>query len=382
MENFKTFISEVKSPGWYTALHRKQKGMFYRGEDPKTRRSGAGLGALGTGLYLTWEVGMAKAYSRLATKGSVVKFKVPSNLKIADAYGKDMMDVKKKMGIDGYSADPMYAKALTFELKRMGYDGVVSDKVAEGLVIFDHAVKKVKKMGTLNLDEGKGGAAAGKLELIRTSFAKAKEYVEKMHKDFDIEKEIPNFQKNYEYAQKLAKGGFAQRKDMPVIDNRDIKLLQKRLKKGAIDIARPFADNEVPDDPFPQGLDKSTGKEWVKGGLAKNDGDAKDDVVDVKIKSVAVGNLKPIQSQIYFDKSIRNVAEFGAKGTKDFSSSKNNFYVISSDNRIIDGHHRFLSAVLVDPKIKVTALEIDLPIKELLPLTLSYTDAIGNVRNK
>ena len=33
---------------------------------------------------------------------------------------------------------------------------------------------------------------------------------------FDIEKEIPNFKKNYEYAQKLAKGGFAQRKDMPV----------------------------------------------------------------------------------------------------------------------------------------------------------------------
>ena len=27
MENFKTFISEVKSPGWYTALHRKQKGI-------------------------------------------------------------------------------------------------------------------------------------------------------------------------------------------------------------------------------------------------------------------------------------------------------------------------------------------------------------------
>jgi len=382
MKNFKRFITEVKSPGWYTALHRKQKGMFYRGEDPRTRRSGAGLGALGTGLYLTWEVGMAKAYSRLATKGSVVKFKVPSNLKIADAYGKDMMDVKKKMGIDGYSADPMFAKALTFELKRMGYDGVVSDKVAEGLVIFDHAVRKVKKMGTLNLEEGKGGAAAGKLELIKTTFAKAKDYVENLYKDFDIEKEIPNFKKNYEYAQKLARGGFAQRKDMPVIDNRDIKLLQKRLKSGAIDISRPFADNEVPDDPFPQGLDKTIGKKWVSGGLAKFDGDAKDDIVDVKIKQVPVGNLKPIQSQIYFDKSIKNVAKFGAQGTKDFSASKSNFYVISSDNRIIDGHHRFLSAVLVDPKIKVTALEIALPIKDLLPLTLSYTDAIGNVRNK
>ena len=241
----------------------------------------------------------------------------------------------------------------------------------------------IKRKGFLRfITEGKGGASAGKLELIKTNFAKAKKYVEKKYPDFDIEKEIPNFQKNYEYAQKLAKGGFAQRKDMPVIDNRDIKLLQKRLKSGSIDIARPFADNEVPDDPFPQGLDKTIGKKWVSGGLAKNDGNAKDDIVDVKIKQVAVGNLKPIQSQIYFDKSIRNVAQFGAKGTRDFSASKNNFYVVSSDNRIIDGHHRFLSAVLVDPKMKVTALEIDLPISKLLPLTLSYTDAIGNIRNK
>ena len=145
MKTFKSFITEAaKSPTWYKGLWRAQKGIFYRGENPSTRRSGAGLGALGTGLYLTWEVGMAKAYAGLAKKGSVVKFKVPSNLKIADAYGKDVMDVKKKMGIDGYSADPMYAKALTFELKNLGYDGVISDKSVEGLVIFDP--KKVKKV--------------------------------------------------------------------------------------------------------------------------------------------------------------------------------------------------------------------------------------------
>ena len=103
---------------------------------------------------------------------------------------------------------------------------------------------------------------------------------------------------------------------------------------------------------------------------------------DVKIKKISVGKLKPIQSQIYFDKSIKNVSKFGAKGTKDFSASKNNFYVVSKDDRIIDGHHRFLSAVLGDPAIQVTALEIDLPIKDLLPFTLAYTDEIGNVRNK
>lgn len=228
-----------------------------------------------------------------------------------------------------------------------------------------------------------GGASAGTMEIVKTKVEKAKEYADRLMtaNGRKLEEEIPKFDVNYKIAQRLAKGGFAKRKDMPVIDNRDIRLLQKRLSSGAIDISKPFAKNEVPNDPFPQGLDTQKGKEWVEGGLAKNDGDAKDDVVKVKFKSVSVGNLKPIQSQIYFDKSIKNVAQFGAEGTKDFSKSKNNFYVISSDNRIIDGHHRFLSAVLVDPGIKVTALEIDLPINKLLPMTLAYTDAIGNVRN-
>jgi len=228
-----------------------------------------------------------------------------------------------------------------------------------------------------------GGASAGKLEIANTKVNIAKEYAEKIFKSNGrtLEEEVPNFDANYKIAQRLAKAGYAKRKDMPVIDNKDIRLLQKRLKAGAIDISKPFAKNEVPDDPFPQGLDTQKGKEWVTGGLAKNDGDKDDDKVNVKLKTIAVGQLKPIQKQIYFDKSIKNVAQFGAKGTMDFSKSKNNFYVISSDNRIIDGHHRFLSAVLVDPGIKVTALEIDLPINKLLPMTLAYTDAIGNVRN-
>ena len=228
-----------------------------------------------------------------------------------------------------------------------------------------------------------GGASAGKLEIANTKVNIAKEYAEKIFKSNGrtLEEEVPNFDANYKIAQRLAKGGYAKRKDMPVIDNKDIRLLQRRLKAGAIDISKPFAKNEVPDDPFPQGLDTQKGKEWVSGGLAKNDGDKDDDKVNVKLKTIAVGQLKPIQKQIYFDKSIKNVAQFGAKGTMDFSKSKNNFYVVSSDNRIIDGHHRFLSAVLVDPGIKVTALEIDLPINKLLPMTLAYTDAIGNVRN-
>ena len=229
-----------------------------------------------------------------------------------------------------------------------------------------------------------GGKAAGKLELLNTNLLKARSYAEKLFSknDKELDKELPNFDKNYVLAQKSAKLGFAQRKDMPVIDLKDVRLLQTRLAKGAIDISPPYAKNDIPDNPFPQGLDVKKGKHWVTHGMAMFDGDAKDDVVSAKFGQESVGNLKPIQAQIYFDKSIAKMADVGAEGSKAFQTKKENIYIVSSDNRIIDGHHRFLTSTLIDPRLKVNVLKIDMPIKKLLKLTLAYTDAIGNVRNK
>lgn len=55
---------------------------------------------------------------------------------------------------------------------------------------------------------------------------------------------------------------------------------------------------------------------------------------------------------------------------------------MSKDRYIIDGHHRFLTGMLIDPKMKVNVLMIDMPISELLPSSLDYSDTIGNVRNE
>tara|TARA_B100000963_G_scaffold195085_2_gene169761 strand:- start:8931 stop:9650 length:720 start_codon:yes stop_codon:yes gene_type:complete len=225
-----------------------------------------------------------------------------------------------------------------------------------------------------------GGAAAGTLELVKTSYEKALEHAKS--KGVKIEEMIPSFKKNFEMAKKLAAKGFAKRKDMPVIDNTDVKNFQKRLSNGLIDIRAPFAKNDLPDEPFPQGLDRNTGKTWVKSGLPRFDGNAKDDIVTVSAKKVAVKNLKPIQKQIYFDKSFKNIADYDLKDSLKFLKSDKNIFIISNDNAIIDGHHRFLTAMLIDPNISVNTIAIDLPIRELLPLTLSYTDAIGNQRNK
>ena len=225
-----------------------------------------------------------------------------------------------------------------------------------------------------------GGSAAGKMELVKTDVSKAREHAEKAFaaKDRVLDDELPGFDAAYNKAKKIAGRGKTKRKDMPVISETDVKNLQRSLKSGSIDIRAPRTNSG---NPFPKGLTAATGKKWLENGLKRNDGESKDDVVNVKLGKVKIGDLKPIQQQIYFDKSVGDIANFGAAGTKSFATSKGNTFIISSDKRIIDGHHRYLSGVLVDPSMMVNALIIDLPIEELLPLTLTYSDAVGNQRN-
>ena len=144
----KTFKQMLKEASMWDFLYRKNKGVFYRGIGRGGK--GTGLGALGKGVYLTWTESMAKAYAkRIGGKGEVKRYQVKRGLKIADAeQNKDFASIKSAMGmgVKDYSSDPMFAGMLTMELKRKGYDGVVSDDVAIGIVIFDEKnVEEVMK---------------------------------------------------------------------------------------------------------------------------------------------------------------------------------------------------------------------------------------------
>ncbi|MCK5537605.1 MAG: hypothetical protein KAI79_12315 [Bacteroidales bacterium] len=230
------------------------------------------------------------------------------------------------------------------------------------------------------------GEAAGKLELVKTPLATAKTYGEEEFKDNnkDMSKELPDFDVNYEKVKSEAKLGKTQRKDMPVIEIDDVRGMQKKLKAGAIDIKAPHPKDDklkLANNPFPAGLKGKDAELWLKDGLKPFDGEVKDDIVNVKMGKVAMGDLKPIQKQIYFDKAIQATAGFGAKGTEKFLTT-DSIMIVSSDNYIIDGHHRWLSGNLINPKMKSPALIIDLPIDKLLPLAIAYGDAIGNKRNE
>lgn len=223
-----------------------------------------------------------------------------------------------------------------------------------------------------------GGQAAGSLEIAKTGLPQARSYAEKLFQQYgrELDEELPKFDSSYKKAQMKAKIGWTLRRDMPVITDDDVKKFQTRLKKGMIDINEPYADEGG--NPFPEGLRGAEAKEFLSRGL--RDGEKTDDVIKVTKKSVTVSKLNPIQKQIYFDKSIQGIAEHGVDGSINFMT-KISFFICSSDYYIIDGHHRFLGSMLIDPKLKVQCLVIDLPISKLLPATLAYGDAIGNRRN-
>ena len=221
--------------------------------------------------------------------------------------------------------------------------------------------------------EAKPPASVGKLELHSTDVETAYKFASGV---FDVDVEIPDFKENYKSAKTHAQNGRTQRKDMPRITSADVKLFQQRLERGELDVSKPIAPSNR-GNPFPEGLTGKQAKIWLSSGL--NDGDPNDDITSVKRKRVKIADLLPIQKQIYVDTTLSSMAD--VERSKIFLSTKT-FFIISADNYIIDGHHRYLSALLIDPNMKVNVVAIDLPIDILLKVAVSYGDAIGNKRNK
>jgi hypothetical protein len=226
-----------------------------------------------------------------------------------------------------------------------------------------------------------GGAEAGSYEIVNTPLPVAKQLAYDTYLNnhtVSPMKIMPNFDQNYLFAQRMAGLGKTQRKDMPVIRRSDAFALQRRLARGALDVKAPFAKGTDEHNPFPEGLSGAQAQKFLTNGF--RDGKISDDVVKFHADLKPAGSLKPIQQQIYVDKAL----SFGLKWhLDDFQKMvATSFMISSADNFIIDGHHRWLFALLVNPNIRMSTLVIDLPLNELLKLLTAYGDAIGNKRNQ
>ena len=108
-------------------------------------------------------------------------------------------------------------------------------------------------------------------------------------------------------------------------------------------------------------VDPDTAKAALSGG--QKDGGQTDDVVKSSAAKIAVGALKPAQTEIIKEKAFGIAVGLLGKGKWDGIDLGS---IVSNDNYIMDGHHRWAAVFLIDPKATIKATVIDLPGKTLV----------------
>lgn len=120
----------------------------------------------------------------------------------------------------------------------------------------------------------------------------------------------------------------------------------------------------------PHHFDNVTKDTFLSKGY--RDGLIKDDVVYSKKLSIAANKLLPIQNAIYLEKAI----DLALRGIIGGDSG----VIVSRDNYILDGHHRWAATMLVNPNITWIVTKIDLNAVDLLYVIRAIGDALGNNR--
>jgi hypothetical protein len=187
------------------------------------------------------------------------------------------------------------------------------------------------------LKEMAGGSVAGHFDVLDLTADKAREIAVIMlsKENMKIETVYPEFSKNFNRIHKLLGGALGtQRKEMPVIASYQVDDFKKHLDKERIKAAYKYQE---------------------------------------------AGKLKPIQSQVYFDKLVNADIVYG--GMEHGSTNTEKTMIVSKDSYIIDGHHRWATAMLNDPTVKIKTLVVDMDIQHLLKYAMQYGISIGNEQN-
>ena len=128
------------------------------------------------------------------------------------------------------------------------------------------------------------------------------------------------------------------------------------------------------------GVPADAAKAAYKGG--KKDGDDADDIVPSTKVSVPAGKLKPSQKEVVPQKAVE-FAFSAIMKIKPMESGPGGDLqaIISNDNYIMDGHHRWAATFLVDPSAALQATQIDLPGAALVTALNVVTKGLGRGGN-
>ena len=117
-------------------------------------------------------------------------------------------------------------------------------------------------------------------------------------------------------------------------------------------------------------MDKGLAGDAISGGY--DDNDKKDDIINGGPDAIPVSQLKPAQKEVIVSKAVafalgyafNDFKEVKAKnGAPDLASME---AIVSNDDFIMDGHHRWAAATLLYPGAKVSVTKLDLPGQQLV----------------
>ena len=126
----------------------------------------------------------------------------------------------------------------------------------------------------------------------------------------------------------------------------------------------------VDKEKFPNPLPRSLAKDFLNKGL--EDGQSQDDRIRTQTVTIPAARLKPSQTAVYLSKCL-GMAIGGVKGGNLGS-------IVSADDYILDGHHRWGATMINQPTAAVTGIRVMLPIGDLIPILRAVGDAFGNQR--
>ena len=122
---------------------------------------------------------------------------------------------------------------------------------------------------------------------------------------------------------------------------------------------------------FPMKLSAAAADPEMKNKTSRGtaDGDKKDDVVSVSGGNWAVKDLKPSQSTMKVSNAVGMA--IGMLVKKAPGGDLNAF--VSSDNSIMDGHHRWIASYMCDPSASVSGKAVNLPGDKLVAVLNAVT---------
>ena len=151
-------------------------------------------------------------------------------------------------------------------------------------------------------------------------------------------------------------------------EKRAKKLSTSDLKKFIVEALNEKADpGKVEDDRFPMNL-SSVDPEFAK--RAVNTEPSKEDTIPVTGASEPVQKLKPSQSSMNIEKAMAQAIAM-IQGDMELGGNINAF--ISSDDHIMDGHHRWVATAMVDPSKPVGGYKVDFPADKLIAILNAIT---------